>query len=712
MNAPWYAENISNVIKQWIEASVKECRAKEVHVEIQSSGTSFVIHEVGGIGFSKEDLEDVVRLKNGERNDHDDLRRKKVRESIKALGTLSDSSGLVQVSCSNQMGLFDSVVAVYGRGCRLMELKHSIDGFGRRKQGTRVTVKDWGDPEVIREHASSTVDLGRTVVRKVRRMVEDFALIIPNVTFTLYYRRTKKFVFKSLGREHMSEKAAAFFGKIDKELIVPLEIRCQGWSVTGYTVLPPVGHASRARQRIYFDSILMESKRFQDRIGAVYKGVCQDAVKLLPRNGSQDLVSVRRSLNAHPMFVIYISTDIIDYGRYQADISSGTPFDYLNGSLGDLVESALLQSWRTTLSGRILGLLEARCRQVETQEIDEHSGYQSFPNYVLQKRNIERETGSLVRKRESLFDDLEHFRCGMDGGTDGPQNTTESNPHGRPAVSISSFPKRRRSLEGRESVENVLSSWKNSHVMMPHANRESSFFMPVSTLHAHEQKTFCRLNSHRITREDLMECRVVGQIEKKFIAFVSTSGKLGLIDQHAADERVKLENLQARVLTDKNKPNQSNIIPWKVTEKLQIHVGEDELALFEEYRRQAYMWGWRWEPWCPNSQSIIVTHLPLLCGRLLSASDLKLYIYQLDQTSACNIAPQGVHRVLASVACRSAIMFGDVLDMEQARILLSNLSGTVQYYECAHGRPTVSSLAHIPSVRTIRSSDGMSSRKC
>jgi DNA mismatch repair protein MLH3 len=103
----------------------------------------------------------------------------------------------------------------------------------------------------------------------------------------------------------------------------------------------------------------------------------------------------------------------------------------------------------------------------------------------------------------------------------------------------------------------------------------------------------------------------------------------------------------------------------------------------------AVAWGWKWQPWDKETQTLMVTHVPVICYRALTAADLKLYIHQLDDTAGCRLLPPGVHRLLASKACRSAIMFGDPLSKEQSRDLVRKLASTNLFFECAHGRPTV-----------------------
>ena len=60
-----------------------------------------------------------------------------------------------------------------------------------------------------------------------------------------------------------------------------------------------------------------------------------------------------------------------------------------------------------------------------------------------------------------------------------------------------------------------------------------------------EEKWF--KNGVRVEKEDLVNVKVLGQIDDKFIAIVTQNTNfLVLLDQHAVDERIRLEKLLAR----------------------------------------------------------------------------------------------------------------------------------------------------------------------
>ena len=57
--------------------------------------------------------------------------------------------------------------------------------------------------------------------------------------------------------------------------------------------------------------------------------------------------------------------------------------------------------------------------------------------------------------------------------------------------------------------------------------------------------------------------------------------------------------------------------------------------------------------------------------------------------SNVNKIPSFIRRFFDSKACRSAIMFGDTLNLQECRDLVRRLNGCIQPNFCAHGRPSV-----------------------
>lgn len=94
-------------------------------------------------------------------------------------------------------------------------------------------------------------------------------------------------------------------------------------------------------------------------------------------------------------------------------------------------------------------------------------------------------------------------------------------------------------------------------------------------------------------------------------------------------------------------------------------------------------------------------HRPIVTGYHGAATPPQAYLQQLCDTGGASLLPPGVLRVLRSKACRTAIMFGDTLDPQQCAMLLQELRATRLWTQCAHGRPTVAPLVHVPTLRAV-----------
>ncbi|KAL0431017.1 UNVERIFIED_CONTAM: DNA mismatch repair protein MLH3 [Sesamum radiatum] len=180
-----------------------------------------------------------------------------------------------------------------------------------------------------------------------------------------------------------------------------------------------------------------------------------------------------------------------------------------------------------------------------------------------------------------------------------------------------------------------------------------------------------------IDRTSLEDAKVLNQVDKKFIAVVA--GKtLAIIDQHAADERIRLEELRHKVLPE---------------------IGHQ---LLHNYAEEIQTWGWICNIHSHDGSSF-VKHLdflnrqpaivkllavPCILGVNLTDIDLLEFLQQLADTDGSSTIPPSVHRVLNNKACRGAIMFGDTLLPSECSLIVEELKRTSLCFQCAHGRPT------------------------
>lgn len=87
-------------------------------------------------------------------------------------------------------------------------------------------------------------------------------------------------------------------------------------------------------------------------------------------------------------------------------------------------------------------------------------------------------------------------------------------------------------------------------------------------------------------------------------------------------------------------------------------------------------------------------------GVLLGERAMLEYAHALQRTGgASSQPPPAVMRVLASKACRRAVMFGDTLTLPRCQEVLDALARCALPFQCAHGRPTVAPLLQLSALQ-------------
>lgn len=255
-----------------------------------------------------------------------------------------------------------------------------------------------------------------------------------------------------------------------------------------------------------------------------------------------------------------------------------------------------------------------------------------------------------------------------------------------------------------------------------------------------------------ISTEALRFARTLGQVDRKFILALmegrtqhgSTGGvkcaKLVMIDQHAADERCKVEALFRSVRED-------TVIT--LTSPIYFEVSRKECQLLDAAKQYFAQWNISYELPMTSlvdhnhanhaARQVMVTRLPPVIAercrlqpkliidilreeiwseRILTSSSKSHSSINLQRGSTedhpsntkskDSLAqhpaedllfdghiPPRLHEMINSRACRSAIMFNDELSTDQCRALVRQLGTCTLPFQCAHGRPSMVALASL-----------------
>ena len=267
-------------------------------------------------------------------------------------------------------------------------------------------------------------------------------------------------------------------------------------------------------------------------------------------------------------------------------------------------------------------------------------------------------------------------------------------------------------------ADSLLSDWENPVFALPIEGviPQVSFDSPnfehhgihkhvseadITAALAHSSSTV----STHLSKADLQSARVIAQVDRKFILVsvnpTSNSILLVLIDQHAADERIRVESLLHDL---QSQP------PVAVTKPLVFEIPTRECNLFITHATFFARWGITFTlpafpP--PNARTARLTILtlptpivsrcalePELLVNLLRTELWKLHLQSMNSEST---PPQGILDMISSRACRSAIMFNDILTLAEAEMLVSKLGRCSMPFVCAHGRPSMVPLVDVGS---------------
>jgi len=272
-------------------------------------------------------------------------------------------------------------------------------------------------------------------------------------------------------------------------------------------------------------------------------------------------------------------------------------------------------------------------------------------------------------------------------------------------------------------------------------------------------------SSSRFQKEDLAHAEVLGQVDKKFIACIMNAGNpstgvdqdssddvegnrngnrtLVLIDQHAADERIRVErfleeicsNFLRRCSHSSGQDTDHSLDAVPLDSPVQVTLAKhdaSQIACSPDLQRTLHAWGITFDSLNDRLLSSredfgldeqarsehvhlnIRTVPSLLREKLSSREELRELIkgfvahYQtvgggLPSTrslkdpsdsenpwrTALRWCPKELLDLVNSKACRGAIMFNDTLTLAQCEDLVVKLSRTDLPFQCAHGRPSL-----------------------
>ena len=196
-----------------------------------------------------------------------------------------------------------------------------------------------------------------------------------------------------------------------------------------------------------------------------------------------------------------------------------------------------------------------------------------------------------------------------------------------------------------------------------------------------------------------------------------------IIDQHAADERVKLEEMLRgcsgkdsgvdETIKDDNSTTRASTIRMTGTISLSdiVEITSSDAYTLVNRPEIFTSWGFLFDlnPVDENAAqgsmtSVKLKQVPVFYGEALNADDFIEFVHYVSDHSRWAaphslFKPPSLKRIAASKACRTAVKFGDILDLQKCTDIMSKLSETDLPFQCAHGRPSAVPLLQLQQPR-------------
>ncbi|CAE7768105.1 PMS2 [Symbiodinium sp. KB8] len=210
-----------------------------------------------------------------------------------------------------------------------------------------------------------------------------------------------------------------------------------------------------------------------------------------------------------------------------------------------------------------------------------------------------------------------------------------------------------------------------------------------------------------LSKEAFPRMRVVGQFNLGFVV-----GRLGsdlfILDQHACDEKVRFELLQAQTKIHEQPLIAANAIPFprprlvsdpRSPRKLELPASE-ELTILEALPVfAANGFSFKVDEAAPAGRRIALVAVPFSKSTRFGEQDVhELASILADRPGRMARLPR-IRAMFASRACRSAIMIGRPLALKAMGKLVTGMAELDQPWNCPHGRPTIRHLVDLNQVK-------------
>ncbi|WP_102692587.1 DNA mismatch repair endonuclease MutL [Rummeliibacillus pycnus] len=449
-------------------------------------------------------------------------------------------------------------------------------------------------------------------------LMNRLALCYPNIAFKLTHHDHN--LLQTNGRGDLRQVLAAIYGVANAKKMVHFEGESKDYKISGYATIPEITRASKSYMSIFVNGRWVRHYTIQKAIIDAYH-------TFLP-------------IGRFPISVIHIE---------------GDPF------LTDVNVHPAKQQIRLSKEADLMQLIEESLHKAIRNSM-------KAPE-IAQKRK----TSTPSSEQINFWKTINYNTTNM------PQFNEKPKTEEKISTSDVSFPTLKESVENKELAKGftVEESWeeiKDSQGINNLATNQEDIWDEDE-----EEQVQKEIIPDETPKEPFPELEIVGQIHGTYIVAQSEDG-FYLIDQHAAQERIKYEYFKDKVGEVNPDERQSLLLP------LTFHYSADEALTLRENAKALEEVGVYLEEFGQNS--FVVREHPTWFPKDFESEIIEELIEQVLKERKTDVKKL---REAAAImmSCKRSIKANHYLDKQQMERLLHDLKTRVNPFTCPHGRPVI-----------------------
>lgn len=612
-------ERPMSVVKELVENSI-DAGANAITVEIKDGGISYIRVTDNGCGIQRRDIKTAF-----------------LRHATSKIHSIED---LIDVGSLGFRGEALSSIAAVSKVELLTKTAEDISGSRYVIEGSKeLSFDDVGVPEgttfIVRQLFYNTparrkfLKTPQTEGSYISDYMEKVMLSHPDISFKLIINNNTR--LQSSGNGEIIDIIYSLYGRDMTQALLPINTSDGDIKITGYIGKPESSRGNRSFEIYYVNRRYIQSTVIRRALDEAYKPYLM--------------------LHKYPVVFLYldISPELIDVNVHPTK----KEIRFLEG--GQLYDM-LVNSIRDTLSGREL------IAQIHETD-DEDNTFDHAPENVRPEPFEQNAIGTFTAEHENE----------------------------RPVLSLHETPSYKSEdhnglSERIEAYRHMPASIERLNINVSDREKTDVFYESVSTSDDHDNENKADAKHEQLSMfehgflssEGIKRHRIVGQVFDTYW-IIEMEGKMYLIDQHAAHEKVKYERLIKQF-------ENGSVDSQMLNPPIIVTLSTAEEAVIKKYEDNFRRVGFEIEQFGGNEYSI--REIPTdLFGLTPEEYFHDLLDELMNDKQSENI--DAVDHRIATMACKSAVKGNDRLSYEEAAALIDELMTLDNPFNCPHGRPTI-----------------------